>query len=104
MDEVAHLIQNDNRLKKYVMGIIDKDVRQYLNNLPVKDNLLVLKYYSYETHLITDITIKRILEQLTKVPGSLITQEVIDCLKQDFESQSNELYYFSLEALKKMCA
>lgn len=103
MEEVAYLIQNDNRLKKYVMGIIDRDVRQYLNNLPVKDNLLVLKYYSYETHLITDITIKRLLEQLTKVPGSLITQEVIDWLKQEFESQSNELYYFSLEALKKMC-
>ena len=102
MEEVAHLIQNDNRLKKYVMGIIDRDVRQYLNNLPVKDNLLVLKYYSYETHLITDITIKKLVEQLTKVPGSLITQEVIDWLKQDFESQSNELYYFSLEALKKM--
>jgi hypothetical protein len=103
MDEVACLIQNDNRLKKYVMGIIDRDVRQYLNNLPEKDNLLVLKYYSYETHLITDITIKRLLEQLTKVPGSLITQDVVDWIKQDFERQSNELYYFSLEALKKMC-
>ncbi len=103
MDEVTRLIQNDSRLKKYVMGIIDRDVRQYLNNLPVKDNLLVLKYYSYETHLITDITIKRLLEQLTKIPGSLITQDVVDWLKQDFEIQSSELYYFSLEALKKMC-
>ena len=32
MDEVETLIQNDNRLKKYVMGIIDRDVRQFLNN------------------------------------------------------------------------
>lgn len=40
------------------MGIIDRDVRQFLNNLPSKNNLLVLKYYSYETHLITDVTIK----------------------------------------------
>lgn len=103
MDEVASLIQKDNRLKKYVVGIIDRDVRQYLNNLPVKENLLVLKYYSYETHLITDTTIKSLLEQLTKIPGSLITHEVVDWIKQDFESQLNELYYFSLEALKKMC-
>ena len=44
MDEVETLIQNDNRLKKYVMGIIDRDVRQFLNNLPSKNNLLVLKY------------------------------------------------------------
>ena len=56
-------------LKKYVMGIIDRDVRQFLNNLPSKNNLLVLKYYSYETHLITDVTIKRLLEQLTKNSG-----------------------------------
>lgn len=42
------------------------------------------------------------LEQLTKIPGSLITHEVVDWIKQDFESQLNELYYFSLEALKKM--
>lgn len=103
MDEIALLVQSDNRLKKYVMGIIDRDVRQYLNTLPVTDNLLVLKYYSYETHLITDITIKRLLEQLTMIPGSFITQDVVDLLKQDFEEQSNELYYFSLEALKKMC-
>ena len=68
----------------------------------MNDNLLVLKYYSYETHLITDVTIKRIIEQLTKIPGSLITQEVVDWLKQDFENYSKELYYFSLEALKKM--
>lgn len=69
----------------------------------MKENLLVLKYYSYETHLITDTTIKSLLEQLTKIPGSLITHEVVDWIKQDFESQLNELYYFSLEALKKMC-
>lgn len=103
MDEASSLIQNDNRLKKYVMGIIDRDVRQYLNTIPVKDNLLVLKYYSYETHLITDVTIKRLLEQLTRMPGSSITQSVVDFLKEEFENQANELYYFSLEALKKMC-
>lgn len=102
MDQVASLIQNDMRLKSYIIGIIDRDVRQYLNTVPTKDNLLVLKYYSYETHLITDVTIKRIIEQLTKAPGSLITQEVVDWLKQDFENYATELYYFSLEALKKM--
>ena len=61
----------------------------------------MLKYYSYETHLITDVTIKRLLEQLTKIPGSSITQEVVEWIKDEFENQSNELYYFSLEALKK---
>lgn len=103
MEEVQELIINDVRLKKYVMGIIDRDVRQYLNTVPEKNNLLVLKYYSYETHLITDKTIGRLIEQLTMVPGSMITQEVVNYLKQDFDSKVDELYYFSLEALKKMC-
>ena len=103
MTEVQELIRKDNRLKRYVMGIIDRDVRQYLNTVPEKDNLLVLKYYSYETHLITDKTISRLIEQLTMAPGSMITQEVVNYLKQDFDSKVGALYYFSLEALKKMC-
>lgn len=103
MTEVQNLFVNDIRLKRYVMGIIDRDSRQYLNTLPVKDNLLVLKYYSYETHLITDKTIKKLIEQLTMVPGSMITQDVVDYLKQEFDSKADVLYYFSLEALKKMC-
>jgi hypothetical protein len=101
MNNVIPLIEKDNRLKKYVMGIIDRDVRQYLNTVPTNDNLLVLKYYSYETHLITDTTIKSLLEQLTNIPGSLITTDVVDWIKKDFESQTEELFYFSLEALKK---
>ena len=103
MTEVQNLFVNNIRLKRYVVGIIDRDSRQYLNTLPVKDNLLVLKYYSYETHLITDKTIKKLIEQLTMVPGSMITQDVVDYLKQEFDSKADVLYYFSLEALKKMC-
>lgn len=103
MNYANSLFQNDERLRKYVIGIIDRDVRQYRNILPVIDNLLILNYYSYETHLITDNTIKKIVEQLTKAPAKLINQEVIDYLKTDYNSQNNELYYFSLEALKGIC-
>lgn len=103
MTEVVDIVARDERLKKYVMGIIDRDVRQYTNLLPNINNLLVLKYYSYETHLITDITLRKLVEQMTKVPGTLITQSVIEWLEGEFESETEELYYFSLEALKKMC-
>lgn len=101
MKNVSHIIQNDNRLKKYIIGIIDKDVREYLGNIPSYDNLLVLKYYSYETHLITNETIKRLIEQLTMISESLITNEVIEVFKQSFTETARRLYYFSLEALKK---
>ena len=55
MAQAESLIHNDDSLKMYIMGIIDRDVRQYLNNVPEMENLLVLKYYSYETHLITGL-------------------------------------------------
>lgn len=103
MTAAQNMIDSDPRMKKYVIGIIDRDVRQYLNTVPIKDNLLVLKYYSYETHLITDETIRKLIEQLTKVPGSMVTQDVLEYLKCEFDMEAHKLYYFSLEALKKMC-
>lgn len=103
MTEAQELIRNDSRLDKYVIGIIDRDVRQYLNRVPEMDNLLVLKYYSYETHLITDKTIRKTVELLTMVPYSMITQDVVNYLRQEFEAGVDALYYFSLEALKKIC-
>ncbi len=101
MEEVSRIIQNDSRLKKYIIGIIDKDVREYLDEIPSCDNLLVLKYYSYETHLITDVTIKKLIEQLTMISESSITDDVIKVFKQSFTEVARKLYYFSLEALKK---
>ena len=101
MDAFSNIVHNDGRLKRYAIGIIDRDVRQYLDEIPSNDNLLILKYYSYETHLITDATIKRVIEQMTMVPGSLITDEVVQLVKQNFYDSSRKLFYFSLEALKK---
>ena len=104
VDDATQLIQNDSRLKKYVVGIIDRDIRQYRGTLPVYDNIIILKYYSYETHLITSITISKLIEFITKVPKALINQDVIEHLSEDFTSKHLErLYYFSLEALKASC-
>lgn len=103
MDEAQGLFNNDPRLKQYVIGIIDRDVRQFRGTVPIIDNLLVLKYYSYETHLITDTTIKKLIEQLTKVHSSLVTNDVVSFIRNEYEQQDDELYYFSLEALKCSC-
>ncbi len=104
VEDVTQLIQNDSRLKKYFVGIIDRDVRQYRGSLPQYDNLIILKYYSYETHLITPNSISKLIEYITKVPMNLINDNVIDYLLTDFSSRHLEkLYYFSLEALKTSC-
>ena len=104
VDDATQLIQNDSRLKKYVVGIIDRDIRQYRGTIPVYDNIIILKYYSYETHLITPTTITKLIEYIAKVPKALINQDVIDYISANFVSKYLErLYYFSLEALKTSC-
>ncbi|HIY02451.1 MAG TPA: DUF4435 domain-containing protein [Candidatus Blautia faecipullorum] len=107
MTQAESLIHNDDGLKMYIMGIIDRDVRQYLNNVPEIENLLVLKYYSYETHLITDSTIKSIVEQLTRASGTMITQNAVDYLKEEFNIQSDHIirsvaFAGSADKLKQM--
>lgn len=103
IQQAEELIKKDNRIKKYVLGIIDRDVRQYKGTLPNLKNIIILKYYSYESHLITDNTIKAVLHLLTSAPTELITKEVIEYLKSDFSIKYKELYYISLEALKGSC-
>jgi hypothetical protein len=103
MNDAQVLFNNDIRLKKYAIGIIDRDAREYRGTLPSIDNLLVLKYYSYESHLITDFTIKKLIEQLTKAHSILVTDNVVSFIKSEYAKQNEELYYFSLEALKKSC-
>lgn len=102
--DATQLIQNDSRLQRYVAGIIDRDIRQYRGEIPQNDNLIILKYYSYETHLITPRTISKLIEYITKAPINLINENVINYLFADFSSTHLErLYYFSLEALKTSC-
>ncbi len=104
VEELSNIINSDDRLKKFFLGIIDRDVRSYRNTLPTNDNILILKYYSYETHLITRKTVARLLEFITKAPATLITDLVIDHLFNKFDNDNlDKLYYFSLEALKNSC-
>lgn len=65
IEAVQELIAADVRLSKYVLGIIDRDSRHYMNNIPDMDNMLVLKYYSYESHLVTSKSIRRLLGIMT---------------------------------------
>lgn len=95
VDDATQLIQNDSRLKKYVVGIIDRDIRQYRGTIPVYDNIIILKYYSYETHLITPTTITKLIEYIAKVPKALINQDVIDYISANFVSKYLERLFIS---------
>lgn len=103
IEDVQALISADVRVKRYVLGIVDRDARYYMNTIPELDNLLVLKYYSYESHLVTSKSIRKLLSIMVKANAELVTDEVVNYIKQDFETTLLELYYFSLEALKARC-
>lgn len=103
MTEANGIITSDKRLKKHVMGVIDRDARRYRNTLPSLSNLLVLKYYSYETHLINNHSIASALTLLTRVPSNMVLDKVIEYVKEKYDDEYGELFYFSLEALKNAC-
>lgn len=92
-----------------VLGIIDKDSRPYRNLRPHEidyqslKGLFVLKHYSIESYFATRKNLKRIIEKVTYLPSNKITDEILEVVESGFETMKKELYFLSLEALKKAC-
>jgi len=96
------LERDDN--KHFILGIIDRDSREFKNKLP--DNLVgiyVLKYYSIETYFITKKNIGKLINKITYSIENNITNELIDYVEKNYYENILDLYYISLEALKKEC-
>lgn len=109
-EEVIRAIQslqsyyaNDSRLIKYMVGIIDRDSRQYRETVPDLKGLFVLKGYSYESHLITKNTVTKQIELLTSIGMIEPTNEAVSYLLREFENLKKKAYLISLEALKNAC-
>lgn len=103
IEDIQDLIQRDKRLQPYILGIIDRDGRYYREGLPGLKCLFILKYYSYESHLITKSTIRKQIAYMTKVSDNMITDEIIESIIDEFNKSLKPLYYISLEALKSHC-
>jgi len=90
--------------EKFILGIIDRDTRQFKNTLP--DNLIgiyTLKYYSIESYFITRNNISRLINKITYSTENNINDAIIDFIEQNYNENIFDLYYISLEALKKEC-
>ena len=90
--------------EKFILGIIDRDAREYKNTLP--DNLIgvyVLKYYSIETYFVTRKNIGRLINKITFSTENNINETIIDFVEQNYHDNISNLYYISLESLKKEC-
>lgn len=98
-DKIMERPENIN----YILGIIDRDARHFRKEIPSLLGLFVLKYYSYESHLVTRNNLKRLISDLTFVSQSLIDDTSLDFVESNLESDYHDLYYISLEALKNAC-
>lgn len=90
--------------KKYILGIIDRDSREYREEIPVVDSLFVLKYYSFESHFVTRNNLKNLLVEMTFSTKKLIDDKTLNYIESEFKREGEQnLYYISLEALKSAC-
>ena len=94
--------ESDVSLQAYLMGIIDGDARKYTNNILQITNLLMLKCYSFETHLITQQALKDIVSTTTSAT-KIIDDKLFNVFNRRFVPIKNMLYYCSLDALKNKC-
>lgn len=106
-EQVISAIENLNSLQsdkhpinEHILGIIDKDVRDYRDELPDIESLLVLNYYSIESHFISKEIISNILKLSTKANRELISDELCNKIMSEIENKMLDLYYFSLESLR----
>jgi hypothetical protein len=56
----------EHAIVDHMLGIIDKDVREFRNQLPQSEAILVLKYYSIESHFISSTVIEQLLAPVLK--------------------------------------
>lgn len=94
---------NDMDIDKYVLGIIDADTRCYLDTVPNDSAILMLNWYSLESHFITEEATNYVIKNLTRASGKLLTDEVIANINETIKEQLFELYLISIEALRNAC-
>lgn len=100
MDEIISLPQTRWNHQKYIIGIIDKDVKDFRNEMPSNPLILTLCYYSMESHFVGKDILPKLLQLYTKIPNSLITDELIDHYFQLLSLDDEDFYLVSLESLR----
>lgn len=99
--DIQTKIQKDPRIEKFFLGIIDGDYRKFKDdNINGLKCLFILKYYSFESHFVTDRSIIEFVSSVTRADIKDITKEVLEILNEGVDEIKMNLYYAGLEALK----
>jgi hypothetical protein len=97
------LVSSGISIEKYVLGIIDRDVRFYRNEIPGDPAIFTLNYYSIESHYISLCSTKYLIPRFTNATHKLIKESQIKRIHDHSIQHLEFLYYVSLEALKNAC-
>lgn len=103
VESVESRTEKKQQCQKYLLGIIDRDTRCFRNTMPNSSCILVLKYYSYESHLINRSNIKQLVRDYTSIRESFIDNQLISIFECIDEEMYNYIYYACLEALRGAC-
>ncbi|WP_298052873.1 hypothetical protein [uncultured Paenalcaligenes sp.] len=101
IEDLEEIANHKHDLSTHILGIIDKDVRDFRKELPTSESILTLKYYSIESHFISIETIKNNLHLFIKASENLIDENLCKLMMNEIEKKLLKSYYYSLESLKK---
>lgn len=86
--------------RKHVAGVIDKDVRDYRGQVPQCELVVILKYYSVESHYVSNFVLEKCLIESTYIPNGEKIANVSKMIFEDFAKGCDDLFLASVEALK----
>ena len=63
----------------------------------------MLKWYSLESHFVTEEATSYVIKHLTRASGRLVTPALVTSIHNTIKEQLFELYLISIEALRNAC-
>lgn len=92
-------------IEKYILGIIDKDVKEFRGETLCIKGLFILDYYSIESHFVVSDNISYVINQVTNASKSLseTINKQINLFNNIVTDMMDDLFYISLDALKNSC-
>lgn len=100
MNQLQELPESGHKKERYILGVIDKDVRDFREEVPANNLIFVLNQYSIESHFVAKESLSRLLMYSTRITGDLNTDALRSKIMECIESSLDSLYLVSLESLK----
>lgn len=98
--DLYNLNDSIHPIENFVLGVIDRDAREFRDELPSEAAIFALDYYSMESHFVCEEVFFSAIRQHAKVHSDKLGPNFSAQLFSKIEKEMLDLYYFSLEALQ----